>query len=500
MAAYAAEVVRRYGNWVRPVTAGLFKLGQLGTRVMLGGLIVGILAQTMYGPVAAVVVVVLTGSALWAVWFRDADEMTTFGRLLERGAWLLRVQRKETTMRNGIWGRGGSSTNQLPGLAAQLRLHTARDGHGKSFVLIHAPRNGLYTVVLSATPTGGGDVDVERRDAWVANYGEFIRSLSDETGLEQCAVIMETAPDTSRKLERNVRRRMRADAPELSLQVMEQLLEGGARGAPTSRCFIACTFTAKIDGTERRRSASDVADEIALRLPALVSRLSVVGLGVASTVEAQELSELVRVAYDPAIAPLIDETKAAGVIPDLPWADIGPAAFETGWDDFAHDSGTSVSYLMTVPPPAGVDALKAGRLLQPHPSIVRKRVAFIYKPIDSGTSAKIAEADAHTARVRANRDTRSPSKAMIAAQAARTADEQAAGASLVNFAIAVTATVLDPEQLVTARRALEQQMGESRIRFRPAYGMQDAAFTLTLPLGIIPSKLSKISPRIRQEI
>lgn len=500
MAEEVAETVRRYGNWVRPMTAGLFKLGRLGTRVMMGGLIAGFLAQSIFGLLAAVVVVAVTGIALWAVWFRDADDMTTFGRLLERAAWALRVHRKETTMRNGIFGRGGYGTNQLPGLAASLRLVTSVDGHDKEFVLVHAPRTGHYTVILSATPIGGGEVDIERLDTWVANYGEFIRALSDESGLEQCAVIVETAPDTSGKLERNVRRRIRKDSPALSQEVMEQVLAGGSTGAPTSRSYIACTFTSKIDGGDGRRNAEEVADEITLRVPAIVARLASVGLGVASTVAAQELCELVRVAYDPAIAPMMDDVKASGEVPHLPWTDIGPAAFDTSWDDFRHDSGTSVSYLMTIPPKAGVDARKAGRLLQPHRSIVRKRVAFLYKPIDAGTAAAIAESDAHTARVRANRDRRSPSKARIAAQADRTATEQANGASLVNFAIAVTATVFDASELPAAKRALEQQMAESRIRFRLAYGMQDSAFALTLPLGIIPSRMSRISPAVRQEI
>ena len=65
---------------------------------------------------------------------------------------------------------------------------------------------------------------------------------------------------------------------------------------------------------------------------------------------AQELCEVVRIAYDPPAALIIDEAHAAGTPVSLTWGEVGPTATQASWDDYRHDSAFSASWTMTGAP------------------------------------------------------------------------------------------------------------------------------------------------------
>jgi len=125
-------------------------------------------------------------------------------------------------------------------------------------------------------------------------------------------------------------------------------------------------------------------------------------------------------------------------------------------------------------------------LLAPSPDIARKRVTILYRPIEPGTAASLVDKDL-TAASAARGNVNKPEVRMTQAlrQAQQTAAEQAAGAGLLEFGLLVTATTDDLEFRDQVSHTLRNLGAASRIRLRPMYGMQDAAFAACLPLGIM---------------
>jgi hypothetical protein len=70
--------------------------------------------------------------------------------------------------------------------------------------------------------------------------------------------------------------------------------------------------------------------------------------------------------------------------------------------------------------------------------------------------------------------------------AEQTASEEAAGAGLVEFSVMVTVTVDSADQLPDTNATVRNLQASARLSMRPADRMQAAAFTCTLPAGVLP--------------
>jgi hypothetical protein len=210
---------------------------------------------------------------------------------------------------------------------------------------------------------------------------------------------------------------------------------------------------------------------------------------------------VVRVAYDPAAAILIDEANAAGEPPEIPWTEVGPAAHQANWDSYRHDSAVSVTWMMSTAPRGNVPSSILTRLLAPHRDIARKRVTLLYRPIDAGRAAAIVDADARAASFNLTASDRPNARNFASVRAAlATAEEEASGAGLVNFGVLVTATVTDPDRLSDARAAVDNLSATARLRLRPVYGSQDSAFAAALPLGLVLPKHLQVPAALREQL
>ena len=87
----------------------------------------------------------------------------------------------------------------------------------------------------------------------------------------------------------------------------------------------------------RRRTATEMAHDLATRLGGITQRLHATGAGVAMPVDAQRLCEIVHAAYNPHAAELLEEARAAGQPAALTWEDVGPAAADARADSYWHD-------------------------------------------------------------------------------------------------------------------------------------------------------------------
>ena len=354
--------------------------------------------------------------------------------------------------------------------------------------------------MLETEPDGAALVDQPQIDQWVAHYGQWLAALSQEPGLLACQVSIETAPDPGTRLRHAIQGRQDPNAPALARETLEEIVRLYPTGAAELSARVALTFTMTAAG--RRRTATEIAHDLATRLGGITQRLHATGAGVAMPVDAQRLCEIVAAAYDPHAAELLEEAGAAGRPAELSWEDVGPAAADARADSYWHDGAVSVTWAMSQAPRGEVRENVLARLIAPHGDIARKRLTLLYRVIDPGEAARIVERDLHNAEFRVNSATRPTARAVVEQQAARaTAQEEARGAALVNFGLLLTATVVGGEdQLKVATAAVENLAPAARVSLRPVWGSQDSAFAAALPLGLFLPAHLKIPEQIRQAL
>ncbi|WP_194839797.1 SCO6880 family protein [Aeromicrobium yanjiei] len=492
-----AAKVRTYGNFRRPESPGIGPLGTIGTGVVFAGILGLIVLMTLHQLMVAAVWTILVVIVLSLMIVKDSHGRSGLQRLANRIGWRRTKSRRQHVYRSGVLGRTGWGTFQLPGLLAQTKLTEHHDSYNRPFAVLETPSVGHFSVVIGCEPDGASLVDQHQIDSWVAAWGDWLAALGHELGVVAAAVTVETAPDTGARLRREVTGRIDPNAPELAKTMLGQVMDNYPVGSAQVRAWVSLTFNGRTYAG-KKRNADDVARDLAARLPGLTQTLAATGAGPARPVDAQTLCEIVRVAYDPAAAALIDDVHAGGHAPNLSWTDVGPTATETGWDYYRHDGAFSRTWEMTSAPRGEVFSSVLTRLLSPHGEVDRKRVTIIYRPLDSAKAARTVETDKRNADFRIGSSNRPSARAVTSARsAASTAAEEAKGAGLVDFGILITATVTDSDRMPDARAAIDNLAATARLVIRPVYGSQDTAFAACLPLGLVLQSHLRIPVEIR---
>lgn len=474
---------RTYGNWRKPRSPGLGKLGLLGTMILLGGLVAVVLSMMFAGLIAAGVVALILAVVLTPLLIQDRHGRTALQAATARIAWWRGRSAGQHLYRSGPLGVVPRGTHRLPGLLAASRVVDAHDSYGRPFALIVLPQVGHYTVVFECGADGASLVDQDQIDTWVAYWAQWLSTLSFEPGLVAASVTVETAPDLGHRLNREVRGNLDPGAPALAKKVLEQIVHKYPAGSAQVSTRVALTYAAAPRPGTKKRSQEEMAREIGARLPGLARNLAMTGAGTARALSAAQLSEAVRVAYDPAAQALLEDSHAAGE--QLDWNDAGPAATQEAWDHLAHDSGVSITWAMSEAPRGEVLSNVMTGLVAPHQDISRKRVTFLYRPYDPGTAATLVERDRKDARFRITNNNAAARDTVAVAAADQSAREEAKGAGLIRFAMLVTATVRSKEELPAAAAAIDTLAPPARVQLRRVYGAQASAFAAALPLGIV---------------
>ena len=145
--------------------------------------------------------------------------------------------------------------------------------------------------------------------------------------------------------------RMKPDAPAFAREVVGEMRDTFTSGSNELRARVALTYRMR-DLGGRKLTATELAHQLATRLGPLCSDLSATGAGVAVPVDAQRLCEIVRVAYDPRSAELLEQARVSGRPAQLAWEDVGPseaaADYKTGC--YRHDGAVSVTWEMSAAP------------------------------------------------------------------------------------------------------------------------------------------------------
>lgn len=492
---------RTYGNWRRPITAGLFGLGSLGTTLLILAMILLVITVMIGGLIAAGGLALVLGGVFLAVTTRDGDNRNVLDRVSARVSWWRRRSAGEHIYRSGPLGRTPWGTFQLPGLAASTELSEFQDSYGRPVALVHSPAAATYSVVIATDPDGASLVDQEQVDSWVADWGQWLRNLRDQPGIESASVTIETAPDSGWRLRREVEQQLDDDAPPFAREVMQQVVADYPQGSSTVKAYVTLTFHAARRAGGRRRTADEVARELAARLPYLTGGLQATGAGAARALSARQLCRVIRVAYDPASARTFDEADRTGEPVELGWHEVGPVATDTSWDGYVHDSAFSTSWEMTQPPHGQVQSSVLTSLLAPHADVSRKRVTLLYRPLSGAESGGLVESDKRAAEFRVSSTDKPSARDLTSLRAANaTAEEEASGAGLVMFGMLVTATVIDRAAEEDARAAIDDIGNAAQIRLRPSYGMQDTAFAAGLPLGLSLRQHFTVASEIREKL
>lgn len=473
-----------YGNWRRPRRPGLGPLGLVGTIGVFGGLVITLLASLISLYVALVIAVPIA-LFLAPLAVRTQDGRNVYQLVALRIGWWRRKASGSHLYVSGPLSARPGGRFRPPGLLNKVTAHEGQDAYDRPFGVLHHPNRNLYTIVLACEPDGGSLVDADQVDVWVALWGEWLARLAHEPGLRGASVIVETAPDPGTRLAHEVLPRIHPKAPPAARAVMEEVVARYPTASSEMHTYITLTYGVP---PGQRRKKDDVIADLAIRIPGLLSGLVAAGGGAAYPLSAERIAEVVRVAYDPAVAADVLDARNQHGGTGLEWEDAGPAATVETVGTYQHDSGVSRTWLMTLAPRGTVRSSVLRGMLEALPGTRRKRVALVYRPLDPATSARIVEADRRAAQFMAT-----SGRGMVQARAVsemraaeQTAAEEASGAGLVEFSLMLTVTVDDVAELADASVAVRNLTAASRVLMRPADRMQAAAFSCTLPAGILP--------------
>lgn len=490
-----AEVVgpRRYGHLRRPRGAGLFGFSGASTYIGLGGLLLTMLAMMaaqMAGvpglPVAAAFALVTVVAVVPTRRSRRTG-LTGYDRMI---AWVL--NRTQTDVAAGYQGPVGFVPDgkcRLPGFAAGSKLFTGRNAYGEHFGVVVQPigKKQHYSVVLEGAATGTELVDAETIDQQVAHWGGMLAMLGQHRDVVGASVIVETAPDPGVRLRAEVEGSRAENGPQWAQQVMDEIVSSypSSQSIITTRVAITLTDEDRSMGRVQHRSQAEMHTRLANLLPALVASARAGGAGPSCrAMAAQDIIDAVRVAFDPAVAEDVEAARREPEGTGLTWETAGPVRWVPADNHVHHDRAWSVTYQM-IEPPTTFFAATLEPLLRPNSEIMRKRVALMYRPLGPFEAPKAVDRDVNAAKSEAskkNASARAEREYQIAQQVSR---EEAQGAGLSVFGIAVTATTDDRSQLERVESAVAQLAAPARLRMRPALGNQAAAFLSTLPIGVV---------------
>lgn len=502
--ASAAETpdTHTYGNLVRPTSPGIWGLGLLPSILAVVAIIVIAATITLIGLVEGLVLlVVLAPVFLWLL-KPDRTGRTQLSKISERVGAVRARRSGENLYRSGPTGTVPYGTHQLPGVLGPSLLSEAEDAFGERFGVLCHPWVRQLTVVIETEPDGASLADQWQVDQWVAHHGDWLARLSREPGLLYAQVSIEAAPDPGTRLSHMLETRRDVNAPEFSQAVIGEIEETYPSGSAELRARIALTYAlAGPDG--RKLTATQKANEIALRLQHLVSELANTGAGVAKAADAQRLCEIGLAAYNPHKAVLLERARASGELAQLAWDDIGPAqaVADPKRGVYWHDGCYTRTWEMSEAPRGHFREGVLTELLAPNAYIPRKRVTLLYRILPPSEAASVIERDVHNTEFLVNLERRpDPRQRIQARAAAQAADEEAAGAAVVMVGMLVSATVLEEDDLGAMTAAVENAAPVAKISLRLPRAGQDSLFAAALPFGVWLSDHLAIPEALRNAV
>jgi hypothetical protein len=483
------EGPRMYGNWRKARGLGLGSLSSGQTATMFGAVLISVLCMFI-SPAIALVAVAVSAVIAAAVLVRFEEQ--SLADVLTRQTRFRRAARGGLLELTGGLLSDHPRRADLPGPMAPLVPLSTSDGRGGRQCLLWDRLTGRLTAIIRIAPVGLDLADRSQGDIWVASFGSFLAELGYHPMVRHLSVTMDTAPSGGTTLRDYVAKRLDPDAPPGARAVMAELVATSPATSADSEAWVAVTFDPKRCSPAPTDLLGAVA-EVTRWLPALETKIAACGVAVLGRANLGWIAERLRIAYDPDSRTDIHRLPADGDEAAM-WAEAGPVAATEEWDHWHHESGYSVAWAMTEAPRQAVSARVLIPLLSPGPW--PRRTTILYEPYGAAETAGQVERQvtashfrramaARTRRDETQRDRDDQARALQAAQ------EEAAGAGVLDFTLYVSTTVTSVDDLPVAAADVEQRAGMCKIRLRRARRAQLAGFTAALGMGINPRELAR---------
>ncbi|KUM92905.1 hypothetical protein AQI88_29550 [Streptomyces cellostaticus] len=371
----------------------------------------------------------------------------------------------------------------LPGVGASSTLIKAHDPTtGRAVGVVHDRTTGYMTVTTLLAPGGSLMAPTGTVQSSLRTWSSVLDMMSTDEQIQGASVTIQITPGAGEALGDDVRARQDPGAPRLAKQIIDELV----RTTPHATASVAPWMSVTVDPQAAANAPVDLADQVAEALRVVDSLdLSGTGTDIERRATDIDLRRIVRSAYDPDVFNARDAEFA-----DLQWSECGPQAADDSWEEYAHDGGVSVSWVLREMPRRPIAYSVLLPLLAP--GRFQRRVTISYRVLDPYEGEAVLEREISHAHHRAQATAEFKGRAKWSQKAdyqrAETAAAQvASGAQVVDWTLMVTATTRSAADLPAMRQELERAVKATRgIRMRPAYGAQASVFAAGLPLGYNP--------------
>ncbi|MEU9998130.1 SCO6880 family protein [Streptomyces sp. NPDC050848] len=371
----------------------------------------------------------------------------------------------------------------LPGVGASSTLIKAHDPTtGRSVGVVHDRATGYMTISTLLAPGGSLMAPTGAVQGGLRNWASVLEGMSTDDQVKGASVTIQITPGAGEALGDDVKARQDPGAPALAKRIVEELV----RTTPHATASVAPWMSVTVDPNASVNPPVDLAEQVAEALK-VVDGLDLSGTGTDIERRATDvdLRRLVRSAYDPAVFNARDAEFEA-----LSWAECGPQAADDNWEEYAHDGGVSVSWVLREMPRRPIPYSVLLPLLAP--GRFQRRITIAYRVLDPHEGEAVLEREISNAYQTAQATAEVKGRAKWSQRAdAQRAEEAAAqvagGAQVVDWTLMVTVTARSAAELPAARQELERAVKATRgIRMRSAFGAQAAVFAAGLPLGYNP--------------
>ncbi len=365
-------------------------------------------------------------------------------------------------------------------LVPGLRFTSVARPGAPPVAVIHDRASGSETAVLAVRGRSFALLDAADKDRRLGGWGNALAALSREGGpVRRVQWLERTVPGDAEALTRHVSDAARLPARHPALaSYLGLVAEAGPLGQD-HECFVALT----VRGGRRDRATGVLLRELRL----FEGQLRSAEIEVDHVLEPRELGAVIQTAIDPWSR--VELARQVGAHPDLPgpppdraW----PATIEESWASLRTDATWHATFWVAEWPrtEVGADFLAPMLLHQ----IAQRSLSVVMAPLPPSAGAREAEA-ARTAQA-ADEQLRQRSGFLTTARRRREAEgvarresELSDGHAPYRFSGYVTVTAHDAEALDEACGDMVQAAHQCRVELRRLYGIQDRAFTWTLPFG-----------------
>lgn len=499
MADIQAPEIRTYGGWRRKRGLGLFGLTQFETLFMF---IVVIAFLFILGRVTFLwLPSLIVGAALLATLIR-VDGLPLWSILHQELKLLLSSAQGGGRFVSGYFSnyKAGSGSN-LPGALAPTRTYSVTTDSGVPYGIVYNDALQLATVTWKVHPHTPHLADQNQVDIWVSSWHQFLASLGYIDQAAHVSVTVATATEPGAVVADNIEASKAANAPAVSLNLLNELARRETDGTTVSSTHISVTFDTRYGPAAREKDPVRKIEHVVGLITAMNRDIRTSGLASATLLSVAELAVVTKGAFVPSLRKPLVGALRAGNTGALQWHIAGPAKAESTRFYYRHDNAITVAWTMKEAPRGHVTEEVLYNLMSP--GTFPKRVTWVWNPTKAEDAARIIETERTLGEARRLVKDRGLKDETARDQYDRqmtdmAAADEARGAGLGDFTILVTTTMevspdITHDQILylvdQASVEVESRAKQSKMLLRPAFGYHDLVLFGSLPAGINLSKV-----------